>query len=135
MAKACTFTTNFLNFCRTGSAIDVDFMVGVLGVDCVAGVGKMYTWSVEGATGSGQLVAWAVALGFNLGIGRMIGSWVPSTVSYPLLSSVNNGEVASFFSHRQTAAPTKDSKFTTRPSCGCCRHGSSTMVPLRHSSS
>ena len=36
--------TNFLNFCRTGSAIDVAFVVGVLGVDCVAGVGKMYTW-------------------------------------------------------------------------------------------
>ena len=32
--------TNFLNFCRTGSAIDVAFVVGVLGVDCVAGVGK-----------------------------------------------------------------------------------------------
>ena len=35
--------TNFLNFCRIGSAIDVAFVVGVLGVDCVAGVGKMYT--------------------------------------------------------------------------------------------
>ena len=49
--------TNFLNFCRTGIAIDATFVVGVLGVDCVAGVGKMYTWSVEGATGSGLLVA------------------------------------------------------------------------------
>ena len=58
-------TTNFLNFCRTGSAIDVAFVVGVLGVDCVAGVGKMYTWSVEGAIGSGLLVAWAVVVGFN----------------------------------------------------------------------
>ena len=36
--------TNFLDFCRTGSAIDVAFVVGVLGVDCVACVGKMYTW-------------------------------------------------------------------------------------------
>ena len=62
--------TNFLNFCRTGSAIDVAFVVCVLGVDCVVGVGKMYTWSVEGATGSGHLVAWAVAVGFNsVGIG------------------------------------------------------------------
>ena len=57
--------TNFLNFCRTGSAIDVAFVVGVLGVDCVAGEGRIYTWSVEGATGSGNLVAWAVALGFS----------------------------------------------------------------------
>ena len=63
MTKACTLATNFLNFCRIGSAIDVAFMVGVLGVDCVADVGKMYTWSVEGATGSGHLVAWAVTLG------------------------------------------------------------------------
>ena len=63
-------TTNFLNFCRTCSVIDVVFVVGVLGVDCVAGVGKMYTWLVEGATGSEHLVAWAVALGFSfMGIG------------------------------------------------------------------
>ena len=62
--------TNFLNFCRTGSAINVAFVVGVLGVDCVAGVGKMYTWSVEGATSSEHLVAWAEALGFSfMGIG------------------------------------------------------------------
>ena len=45
-------------------------MVGVLGVDCVAGGGRIYTWSVEGATGSGHLVSWAVAVGFNyVGIG------------------------------------------------------------------
>ena len=25
------------------------FVVGVLGVDCVAGEGRIYTWSVEGA--------------------------------------------------------------------------------------
>ena len=31
---------------------------GVLGVDCVAGIGRIYTWSVEGAAGSGLLVAW-----------------------------------------------------------------------------
>ena len=46
------------------------FVVSVFGVDCVAGVVKMYTWSVEGATGSGHLVAWAVAVGFKfMGIG------------------------------------------------------------------
>ena len=44
--------TNFLNFYRTGSAIDVAFVVGVLGVGYAPGVGKMYTWLVEGATGS-----------------------------------------------------------------------------------
>ena len=49
--------TNFLNFCRTGSAIDVAFVIGVLGVGCVASEGRIYTWSVEGATGSEHLVA------------------------------------------------------------------------------
>ena len=65
VAKACTVATNFLNFCRTGSAIDVAFVVGVLGVGRVTGEGRIYTWSVEGATGSGYLVAWAVVVGFN----------------------------------------------------------------------
>ena len=65
VAKACTVATNFLNFCRTSSAIDVAFVVGVLGVGRVTGEGRIYTWSVEGATGSGYLVAWAVAVGFN----------------------------------------------------------------------
>ena len=62
--------TNFFNFYRTGSAVDVAFVVGVLGVGCVAGEGRIYIWSVEGATGCGHLVAWAVAVGFNsVGIG------------------------------------------------------------------
>ena len=39
-------------------------------VGCVAGEGIIYTWSVEGATGSGHLMAWAVVVGFNyVGIG------------------------------------------------------------------
>ena len=64
-------------------------MVGVLGVDCVAGVGKMYTWSVEGATGSGLLVAWAVVVGFNfVGNGFKTSSWGSSTISFPLPSSI-----------------------------------------------
>ena len=55
--------TNFLNFCRTGSAIDVAFPVGAPGVGCAVGVGSMYT-------GSGLFWGWAVALGFKfMGIG------------------------------------------------------------------
>ena len=47
VAKACTVATNFLNFCRTGSAIDVAFVV------CASlcwewAAGRIYTWSVEG---------------------------------------------------------------------------------------
>ena len=39
-------------------------------VGCGAGEGSMYTWLVEGATGSGHLVSWAMAVGFNyVGIG------------------------------------------------------------------
>ena len=46
------------------------FTVGVSGVECAAGEGRMCTCSREGTTGSGLLVAWAVALGFNfMGIG------------------------------------------------------------------
>ena len=68
--KFYTVATNFLKFCMAGSADGVAFVVGVLGVDCAACVGRIYTWSVEGATGSGHLVAWAVTLGFSfMGIG------------------------------------------------------------------
>ena len=62
--------TNFLKFCIMGSTNGVAFGDGVLRVDCVAGEGRIYTWSVEGATASGHLVAWAVAMRFNsVGIG------------------------------------------------------------------
>ena len=33
--------TNFLMLCSTGSADGAAFVVGVLGVDCVVGVGSM----------------------------------------------------------------------------------------------
>ena len=53
--------TNFLNFCRTSSAIDVAFPVGAPGIGCAAGVGSMYT-------GSGLFWGWAVGFKF-MGIG------------------------------------------------------------------
>ena len=62
--------TTFLRFCRAGSVDGMTFVVGVSGVECVAGEDKIYTGSVEGAASNGLLVAWAVALGFNfMGIG------------------------------------------------------------------
>ena len=105
--------TNFLNFCITGSAIDVAFVVGAsLCWDWAAG--RIYTWSV----GSGHFMAWAVDF------------WGFSISSFPLPSSANIREVSSFFSHGQTAAPlSEDSKFS--PS-GCCRQGSSTMVSVKN---
>ena len=62
VAKFWTMATSFLRFCRAG--IDaVAFMVGVLGVDCAGGVGRMLT-------GSGLFLGWAVALGSKImGIG------------------------------------------------------------------
>ena len=49
----------------TGSGDVMALAVGVLGVECVVGEGRMCTRSREGVSGSGLLVAWAVALGFN----------------------------------------------------------------------
>ena len=61
--------TNLLKFCMAGSD-GLAFGDGVSSVGYASGVGKMYTWSVEGATGSGFLVAWIVSLGFSfMGIG------------------------------------------------------------------
>ena len=54
--------------------------VGVSGVECATGVGRMCTRSGEGAAGSGLLVAWAMALGFNfMGVGSLeeLTSWTP----------------------------------------------------------
>ena len=56
--------TNLLKFCMAGSD-GLALALGASGVGCGSGVGRIYTWSVEGATGSGLLVAWAVAVGFN----------------------------------------------------------------------
>ena len=74
--------------------------VGVSGVECAAGVGRMCTGSGEGAACNGLLVAWAVALGFNfVGNGLRICFWVSSTASFPLPSSVNRGRIYSFLLH------------------------------------
>ena len=80
--------TNVLKFCKAGIENWVAFMVGASGVEYATGVGKMYTWSVEGATGSGLLV----------GNGFKTSSWGSSTVSFPLPSSVIKGRISSFFS-------------------------------------
>ena len=53
--------TNFLKY-YTGSADGMALAVGVSCVDCAAGLGRMCTWSREGAAASGLLGAWEVAL-------------------------------------------------------------------------
>ena len=60
VAKACTEATSSLKFCTTCSGLDLalELQGFVLGLDA----GRIYTWSVEGAVGSGFLVAWAVAM-------------------------------------------------------------------------
>ena len=72
--------TNFLRFCRVGSVDRMAVAVGVSGVECAAGEGRIYNGSREGATGSGLLVAWAVVLRLNfVGSGLRIGFWGSST--------------------------------------------------------
>ena len=63
--------TSSLMFCMTCSdGLDLPLGVGAVCFEFSAGVGSMYTWSSEGATGSGLFWGWAVALGFNfMGIG------------------------------------------------------------------
>ena len=62
--------TNFLRFCRVGSVDGKTLVAGVLGVECAVGEGKICTRLGECTVGSGLLVAWVVALGFNfMGIG------------------------------------------------------------------
>ena len=71
MANLCTEATNLLKFCMACSdGLDLPLGAGASDVGCGAGEGRIYTWSVEGAIGSGHLVAWAVAVGFSFkGIG------------------------------------------------------------------
>ena len=44
--------TNLLKFCMAGSD-GLALTLGASGVGRAPGVGRIYTWSVEGATGSG----------------------------------------------------------------------------------
>ena len=69
VAKACTEATSSLKFCTTCSGLDL--ALGAAGVLCWDwDAGRIYTGSVDGAAGSGFLVAWAVAVGFSFkGIG------------------------------------------------------------------
>ena len=130
VAKFCTVATNLLKFFSIGSDDGVAFLVGASGVGCAACVGKMYTWSVERATGSGLLVAWAVAVGFNsMEKGFKTSSWGASTISFPLPSSVIKGRIFSWFSLGKTTShisedsdnPSDNSiKSSISPMCGCC---------------
>ena len=96
--------TNLLKFCMAGSD-GLALASGASGVGRASGVCRIYTWSVEGATGSGFLVAWAVAVGFNsMGNGFKTSSWGSSTISFPLPSSVIKGRISSFFSLGKTIA-------------------------------
>ena len=75
-------------------------MEGVSCVECVAGLGRLFTWSGEGVADSGLLVAWVVALGFKVfGSSLRISFWVSSTVSFLLPSSVNKGRISSSLLH------------------------------------
>ena len=81
------------------------FVLGASGVGCASSVGRIYTWLVEGATGSGLLVAWAVAVGFNSVVnGFEISSWGSSTISFPLPFSVIKGRFSSWFSFGKTTS-------------------------------
>ena len=68
--------TNFLKICSQGNANGVAFGDSVSGVGYASSVGKMYTWSVEGATRSGLLV----------GNRFKTSSWGSTTISFPLPS-------------------------------------------------
>ena len=45
-----------------GNRLDLPLGAGASDVGCDAGVGRIYTWLSEGATGSGLFLGWTVAL-------------------------------------------------------------------------
>ena len=79
--------TSFLKFC-TDSENKMALAVGVPCVSCAAGLGRVCIGSGEGAVGSEPRES-----------GLRIGFWGSFTTSFPLPSSISNGEIASFFSH------------------------------------
>ena len=78
VAKFCTVATNLLKFCMAGIENWVAFVVGVLGMGCAAGEGRI-------CTGSGLFFAWAVDF------------WGSSISSFPLPSSVIKAMTCSSF--------------------------------------
>ena len=113
VAKFCTVATNLLKFCMAGS----DGLALALGA---SGVGRIYTWSVERATGSGLLVAWAVAVGFNsVGNGFKTSSWGSSTIYFPLPSSVIKGRI-SWKNNITHISADNSIKSAISPWCGRC---------------
>ena len=76
-----------------GNGLDLALGAGVAGFWFSAGVGRIYTWLSEGATGSGVFVSWAVAVVSK----SMMGSWFPSTASCSLLFSINKAVFYSSF--------------------------------------
>ena len=76
-----------------GNGLDLPLGAGAAGFEFAAGCGCIYTRSSKGATGSGHLVSWTVAVVSK----SMMGSWVPSNVSCPLLSSVIMALISSSF--------------------------------------
>ena len=115
-------TANFLKFCTSGAdGLASALATGASRIDCAACVCRIYTGSVEGKC--------------------KLCFWGSSTTSFPLPSSVSNGEIASFFSHGQKAAPMFEdsdnpSEYSTTVSisysCSCCLQCSSTVVSIRH---
>ena len=90
--------TSLLKFCMVGND-GLALSLGASGVGHASGVGRIYTWSVEGATGSGLLVAWAVAVGFNyVGNGFKTSFLGSSTSSFILPSLLIKGKISSWFS-------------------------------------
>ena len=72
--------TNFLQFCASGAnGLASTLAAGASGIDCAAGVGRIYTGSVEGRC--------------------KLCFWGSSNAFFPLPFSVSNGEIAYFFSH------------------------------------
>ena len=53
VAKVCTVATNLLKCCTSSNGLAWVLGAGATGFDFAVGVGSRYTWSAEGATGSG----------------------------------------------------------------------------------